>query len=253
MTKKLERLLPLFITLALLPLFYSGSISWNAFLLLAIPGFLGTLSSTSLTKGLSIGTVAIVTPIISTWALVTAILSFLFLGEQLTPLKGAGILLTMTGIIFVSTNFREIVKTKRVKLLAGAEWACLTALGWGTLYFLLALFSRQLGWFTANLSVRFWSALGFVILASLRKKSIPQLVNRIPKIIYFLAIFDVAIFLTFNKGLTVGEPAVVSAVTAASPLVSSILASRFLGETTTRSQKGGIGLVVTGLICLTFA
>lgn len=249
-TAFLTRILPFFITLLLLPIFKIGKITWINFLMLCLPGFLGSVSYLSFTKGLSIGSVSIVTPIVSSWAIVTATLSFLFLNESLTLLKILGILTTLTGIFLVSTDFKKILREKQVKLLAGAKWAGLTALGWGLAFFLLALFSRKIGWYPANLGIRFWSAIGFLIIAFLRKKEINQLLAKIPKIIYLIAVADVIFFIAFNLGLLRGEPAVVSALAGASPLISVLLAAHFLKEKTVFSQKVGILLCLAGIVSL---
>ena len=115
------------------------------------------------------------------------------------------------------------------------------------------MFSRKIGWYPANLGVRFWSAASFCALAVLRKKRISQLLTKIPAIIYLISGLDVIVFIIFNLGLIKAEPAVVSTISSGSTLVSVILASLFLKDKTAFSQKAGILLCLGGITSLSMA
>lgn len=258
LTKKVEsfkvafliQFLAFFPTFLLFPFFKEELFLGRDFLLLSFLGILGASAYASLTKGYSEGAVSVVSPITSTWAIITATLSFIFLKERVVPLKILGIVTAVIGIILVSADFKQLLKEKKVKLLAGTKWATLTALGWGVNFFLLAFFSRKLGWYLANLGLRFWSALAFLGLANLTRKKLPYLLKDIPTLVWVAVILDVFTFIMFNIGLIRGEPSIVSVIGSAAPLVSIILAGFFLKEKVSFLQKVGILLCLVGIATL---
>lgn len=240
-------------TVLLFPFFKKG-VSFNIdFWWLSILGIIGAATFVSLTKALAEGSVSIVAPLSSSWAIITAILSFIFLKEELFFLKVLGIIIAVLGVILVSADFSQILKEKRVKLFSGTKWAYLAALGWGVNYFLLAFFSRKLGWYFTNLGMRFWCALSFLVVAFLFQKKGFQQFRSIPRLIWVVILLDVFTFMMFNIGLVKAEPAVVSVIGSASPLVSVVLAYIFFKEKISSLQKIGVALVLIGIASLSFA
>lgn len=239
-----------FPTLLLFPFFKTGLSFGKDFLSLSLLGIIGAGAYTFLTKGYSQGAVSIISPISSSWAVITAVLSFIILKEEITSFKIIGIVTALLGVILVSTNFQQLFKEKKVKLLAGTKWAILTAIGWGINFFLLAFFSRKLGWYFANLGLRFWSSLAFLGLANLTQNKFSYLLKNIPKLLWAIVVLDVFTFMMFNLGLVKGEPAVVSVIGSAAPLVSITLAALFLKEKLSWLQKVGILFCLAGIITL---
>jgi len=240
----------IFPTLLLLPILGKDLILDQNFLYLGVLGVLSISGYLSLLKGYEEGTVSVIIPLTSFWAVITAILSFVFLKEVITGLKIMGMIIAFLGVILVSANFKKILKERKVKVFEGVKWASLTALLWGFQMFFLAFFSKKLGWYTANLGSRFWGAIAFLILAFLLKKRFSHLLKKIPKLILVVILLDVFTFVVFNIGLVRGEPAVVSVIASASPLVTIILAAIFLKEKINFTQKIGILLILAGAASL---
>ncbi len=159
-------------------------------------------------------------------------------------------MIAFIGVILVSADFQKILKEKKVKVFEGVKWASIAATIWGFQMFILAFFSRKLGWYTTNLGLRFWSAIAFLILAILLKKKFSHILKEIPKLILLVILLDVFTFAAFNIGMVKGEPAVISVISSASPLVTIILAAIFLKEKIYLLQKIGIFFILAGVASL---
>lgn len=242
--------LTFFPTLLLLPLFKSQVTFGPDFFLISLPGVLGAISYRTYTQSYSEGKVSLVSPLTSTWSVVTAVLSFVFLKEKVIPLKMIGMAIAMAGIILVAGDFKQIFEEKKVKVFTGTKWAVLTALGWGITFFLLAFFSRKSGWYLTSLGLRFWTALFFLGFASLTRRSVFQLFQGIPRPTWIIILVDTFALASFNFGVTKGEPAVVSIISSTSPLIGVFLARVFLRETISLVQKLGIVLCLLGIASL---
>lgn len=249
-TAFLVQVFAIFPTVLLLPIWGKDLIFDQNFLYLSLLGILGISAYLSLLKGYEEGAVSVITPLTSFWAVITAILSFIFLNETITELKILGMMIAFIGVVLVSANFEKILKEKKVKVFDGVKWASLTATIWGFQMFLLAFFSRELGWYTANLGLRVWSAISFLILVLLLRKRFSHLLKEIPKLILVVILLDVFTVAAYNIGLVRGEPAVVSVIGSGSPLITVVLAAIFLKEKINFAQKIGIFLILAGVASL---
>lgn len=204
-------------------------------------------------KAFEKGSVAIVMPIVSSWSIITALLSFIFLKEKIIATKIVGIVLTVLGVIILSTNLQKLFKEKAIKLIAGAEWAGATSIGWGINFFLVSFFSKKLGWYLTNIGLRVWVTIALLIITFFLRKNIPKLFFKIPKIIYLIVILDVIFYIFLNAGLEFGEASIVSVLASAAPVVSIMIAVIFMRERLVFLQKMGIILSLGGILILSFA
>ncbi|HUV43131.1 MAG TPA: DMT family transporter [Patescibacteria group bacterium] len=246
----LIQILAFFPTLLLLPIIKEELILNQTWFYLSLIALIGSLAYISILKSYEQGIISIVVPLSSVWAIITAILSFIFLKESVVPIKIIGMSIAIIGIILISTDFRKVLKEKKIKIYKGVKWASLAALAWGVEMFLLAFFSRKLGWYTANLGLRFWNLVIFFLLAVLIKQKIPLLFKKIPRLIWLAILIDVFTLTTYNLGLVRGEPGVVSVIASTSPLITIILATLFFKEKIELIQKIGIFLILAGIASL---
>lgn len=239
-------------TLVLAPWFFVFPFSFQNLVPLFFPGTIAGLAYLSMIRALQEGLLSIVSPIVSLSPFITAILSFVFLKEPLTPLKILGLVSAFLGVVLLGINLQKIFQEKRVSLLKGVKWAIITAIGWGISFFLLARFSQNLGWYNANLSFRFWIAITFIVLAFVLKKEPKVLFKNISPLLGAIVLIDVFSTLSFNIGLVKGSPGIVSTISGNSPLITVILARIFLKEKLRVSQKLGIVFSLLGIIVLSF-
>lgn len=113
---------------------------WNikSFQFAQIPSFLPILfliaffqiiASLSFYRGMEKGQVSIVSPLGSTWSLITAILGVIIFHEILKPHQIVAVASIITGILIISIDLKSIISTKKVELLSGVREGMLSMLG----------------------------------------------------------------------------------------------------------------------------
>ncbi len=253
-TFKISLFLQLFgfiLTLLLFPFINVNIFNFPLFLKMSLSGLLFSLGSITFIYGLKEGTASIVTPIASSKAVITAILSFIFLKEKILLIKILGILTTFSGIIFVSTDFKNLHSAKKINLEKGFKWAILTAILWGTGLFFFSTSSKESHWFTSNLYLRLWTTITFIILYPLFKTNKKFVFNKkFFKILLLASIFDTMANITLSMGFIYGDISVVSVLSNGSSVVTVICSLIFLKEKLSFNQIIGILLTIAGIIIL---
>jgi drug/metabolite transporter (DMT)-like permease len=238
------------ISLLFLPIFFSPprAIDW---LLVLFAGGSGALTYYLYCRCLKEGSVPIVVPIVSAWALVSFVLGIIFLKESLTTLKIVGTGLTILGIIFLSINWRGIKSLKTI-ISAGVLTALVVALGMGVNSFIMGLISRQTGWFFGSFLMRVSMVLFLLSLYLFKQPNInKKLVSPISwKLLLPAAILEFVAFTAYNLAVSKYEISYVSVISSASPLITVIFARFFLYEKTSLIQKVGTFFTVCGIISL---
>ena len=77
-------------------------ISFPTIGVILITGFLFVVSYLAYLKGMQVGKVSIISPVAACWAVITVILSLIFLNETLTLLQGVGVSLAILGAVLTS-------------------------------------------------------------------------------------------------------------------------------------------------------
>src|SRR5271157_1157350 len=106
--------------LILIPFFFkSATFSSLTIILVLITAFLYMVAGLSYYKGLTVGDVSIVSPVGSSYPILTVILSVLFLGENLTGLQIAAIASAIIGSVLVSFRLKDLLKLSTKRLAKG--------------------------------------------------------------------------------------------------------------------------------------
>lgn len=234
----------LFFALFQLPIF-----TWETVKLLFIAGFLSALTFGTLYKGLKIGHVSVITPIVACWSVVTAILSVIFLNEKLTGLQIAGIVFAITGAILTSIKLEDLKKSKRAKLIMGIEYAIITAVAWGIGFTITAVIVERLGWFLPMFFNKTIVVFYLLIYAGIARKKM-AFPRQVILWILLIGILEAVAISAYGIGLTHEYSAVMAPISAAYPMVTIILARIFFRETLGMNQKIGILAVIAGLVLL---
>lgn len=240
----------LLLTLLLLPIFGIKKFDPAFIPALILSSVLMALGFLSYVKGFSEGSVSIVAPIVSSKGIITAVLSFIFLDEEITPLKMTGIIITFFGVILLSTDFRKLLQDKKVSLLAGAKWACFCTLMWGFSCFILAVICQVVDWYTANLGLRFFVFVTFLAISPFLRLNMVKVFTNLDKVLIIASIFDCIGAITYNIGLAIGDPSVVTVLSGASALVTITLGIILLKEKINAAQVFGILLTIIGVVAL---
>lgn len=221
------------------------------FTILMIVGLLQLIANLFFYKGFKEGQVSLVSPIGSSWAMVTVILSVMFLREAPQPIQIMGILLTFIGLILASINIKELFEIKKLTVLAGVREGIIAMIGWGLSFFLIVPASQALDWFLPVYIFRF-STLLFLTLYIFFKK-LPLKTSLKPSLAaLYLPIGFLSIVAPFSYSFGVGGEyaSIVAPIAASSPLITIVLARIFLKEKITLNQASGIAAIITGIILI---
>ncbi|MDO8740339.1 MAG: DMT family transporter [Candidatus Woesearchaeota archaeon] len=224
-------------------------LSFNTIGIISIAGFLGVISWLAFYKGMQIGKVSIVSPIAACWAVVTVILSLIFLNEKLTMLQAVGVGLAILGAVMASFKLHDLLKLRLKNIAIGVEYAIIALLGWGVYFVLIGFLAAELKWFLPIFLIKTATVFYLFIYSGVAKKNISFPKNA-ASFILLIGILEFAAFLSYGLGISYEYTAVVAPIGAAFPMVTVILARIFFKETLELNQKIGIVSVLAGLVLL---
>ena len=179
-----------------------------------------------LNKGLEVGKVGLVVPLSSGRVLITALVGALFLGERLGYVQLLFIILIFLGVVLSSINLTDLRNSQIFDIKSGIPYAILVAFFWGVTFPLFGIPVAILG-------VVFFS---FILETTVTTTGIAQLIIQKKKIsltaqefkdnyigIGIIAILGVLASIFMNLGYGTGHVSIVTAISAASPVVSAIM------------------------------
>lgn len=236
-------------SLIFLLFFEFPAISLVTFGIILITAFLGITSVTSFYKGLQIGIVSIISPIAASYAVVTVILSLIFLNETITAFQAIGISFVIFGAILASFKFHDLIRLKVKKVAAGVKYAVFTMLGWGVFMALMDVLVSGLGWFLPILLIVTVEIFYLLAYSGITKKSV-SFPKNIALFVILAGVLEVIAFLSFGFSITSEDVAIVAPIISAFPVITIILARIFFKEILELNQKIGIVAVLVGLILL---
>ena len=202
-------------------------------------------------KGLEKAEVSLVGPIGAAWGLVVAILGVVFLKETLNASQILAISLIVFGIVMLSINMSDFLKSQKINLLIGVKEGVIAMLGWGISLFLLVFPSKDLGWFLPTMVFRSFTLLILVgYISYLRKTFIPDKKTFPLKLLLAIGLFDIGGFFAYSFGVAGTQASIVAPIGSAFALVSVVLAKVFLKEKLDRNKMLGILAIVGGLVLI---
>jgi drug/metabolite transporter (DMT)-like permease len=248
---------------------FSGVASgWQPWAMAVFAGLINVGASLSLYHSFEIGVMTVVAPVSSCYPALTALLAFAS-GERIGPLRGAGLAVTLTGVVLAAMSFSSHADAgagpvagdpngtgaakkptnSQVQLSKGVGWAILAAVGFGFLFWFLGFHVVP----AVGSGVSVW-IMRLTAIFSLLLVSIPAgKPVRMPHggVWWFLAavgLMDTVAFVLNNMGLRVGPVSVVSVLASLYGAVTVLLSWIFLREKLGRSQWLGIVLIFVGII-----
>ncbi|MBK8617111.1 MAG: DMT family transporter [Anaerolineales bacterium] len=122
-------------------------------------------------KGFEIGNVSIIAATMNLWAVFTMLFAFIFMGQRLSTLQTAGVLMIILGAAFASLNWNEI-RNQRFQLSAGVKEAVFGAFFFGIFWNISEIISEKAGWLLTTLFIKLGIILFLLIFSLLAKKGI---------------------------------------------------------------------------------
>ena len=210
---------------------------WVLMLGLALLNSLGALL---LYRAFQIGTLALVSPLASANAIVTALLAFVT-GERLPLLSVAGALLLVGGVVFI-TRFQY---AGGIASLRGLPEALGVAVIFGGFYWAMHVVTPALGIYWPIFVMR---TLRVVVGVALAGRSVVQ-VREVPFVrLGLAALLSTAAFLAFNLGLTTTSTTLIAALASLASAVTVMLARAMLHEQLSHGQWVGVSLILLGVL-----
>ena len=238
--------------LGLIPAVIAGDLpnfDLKFFIFVSIFAFFDFLGMYLFYKGFLVSKVGIITPISSSYAIVIAIISFVFFDEPLSLTKFALIVLIVLGIVLLSINLKEW-KTAKKSDYVGVLYALAIFTIYGVWVPLWDQFIAQ-GGYLYILTVDRVIVLLLVLGVVAYKKTDLKIGKPAFGWVFLSAVFLVVANTVYNWGLyNSDETSLVAAISSAYPLVAVICAYFFLKEKLAANQYVGIVVIVIGIVLI---
>ena len=207
-------------------------------------------------RALELGPVAVVSPVGAGYAVVGFSLAVVLLGERPGALAIVGGLITIAGVVLVSTNLPALRAGLHGKP-PGLWWAVASALGFGVAGLLLGVIGRDSqDWVATILSTRLALLVAFAPLLFARRRTFHRLREaggRAYGVAALAGLFDLMGVAAYAAGAGRGYLSVVLAASAIFPVIAVALSILYLHERLVFNQYLGVAAVVGGLLLLALA
>ncbi|HYM38695.1 MAG TPA: DMT family transporter [Thermoplasmata archaeon] len=230
--------------------FWHWTPMWGYAAALAI---LNVVASLFLYRAFEYGVLSVVSPVVSTFPAVTAVLAFLFLPDRPTLVAVAGIAAALLGVVLISRAEAHPDNPPAKDARKGLVSAICCFLGYGVFYFALKFLVGDLGAFTAAAYVRVIGvgAIGVTILAGIA--DVRRLPREFVRPIALVGVLDSAAFVTYNLGVAAGSVAIVGTLSGLFSAVTVGLAAVLLRERLVPVQYGGLAFIFAGIVLMAVA
>jgi drug/metabolite transporter (DMT)-like permease len=231
---------------------------WRPWLFAAIGGLLNTAGSLCLFHAFEIGTMSVAAPVSSAYPALTVTLSLLS-GERIGATRAAGLAVIFVGVMLAAMSFapkpaavahgtQPVAASTR--LVSGAGWAMLAAIGFGLMFWWLGFFVvREIGGPASVWVVRLATFFALLIAAAPARCniSLPRGGN-IWLLLALIGLVDTTAFIANNSGMRLGHVSVVAVLSSLYGAVTVLLGGIFVCEHIAKSQWCGIALIFAGIV-----
>lgn len=227
------------------PNFAWEQVPWS-FALAAI----GTLSLVALYRAFALGPIAVVSPIVASYAALSVVGIVAFLGERLTPGQAIAIALTFIGVAIASTDIRELRRTLG-RPVEGVRIGVLATAGFGIWGVLLSAATHANDPFAL---VIIWRLFGIAFVgAFLVWRRVPVTALAVPAslaIVALVGVLDTGANVLLMLGVQSGFASYVMTGSGAYPIIPAVLAILVLRERLAPNQYVGVAILIAGLVGL---
>lgn len=222
---------------------------------LVLNGFLGAVAFAALYRALELGPIAIVSPVLATYAVVPVALSVLLLGETLGPWEIAGTCVTILGAVVTSTDIRAIRAGTRSRP-PGLSLAVVATLVFGVATYVLGWAAKEAGplpslWLgriaMASVILAAWIVVRVRARASRRSD---RLFGAPVTLAVLVGLLELLGSFAYARGSEVGLVSIVTAASATYPLIPVFGGILLLHERPAPTQFVGVAMVIGGLMLL---
>src|SRR5213593_3105474 len=252
---------------------------WPTFELQQVPygialSVIGMVSLAALYRAFAIGPIAVVSPVVASYAALTVVLIVIFLGERLTSGQAVAIGVTFVGVAVASTDIRELRSTLgRPSTLAplantlpsvaeqgplplgplplGVRICFLATLGfavWSAIFAVGVRATDGLGLIVLQRSFSVVLLTLFVVLRGISLRPLGE--RRALALVAATGVLDTSANVLLALGIAAGYATFVMTGSGAYPLIPALLAISVLRERLAPNQYVGVAVLVAGLVAL---
>jgi drug/metabolite transporter (DMT)-like permease len=213
---------------------------WGEMAAISVVNFVGTLL---LYRSFSIGTLSLVSPIASGFAVVTAVLA-LSMGERPPVLTLVGTLLLILGVIVVS----RVRGSTSATVLTGIPEAIGAMFCFGLYFWAINRITPTLGVLWPVWTTRLVQLICALIVLRLRGPFKTGMTWRTASLLLSAAVLDSGALLAFNLGIGQTYTTIATALASLYSVVTVLLAWLFLRERLNTGQWAGVGAILVGVL-----
>jgi drug/metabolite transporter (DMT)-like permease len=217
----------------------------RAFFLGVAAGCFGAVSLYTYYKALSLGTMSIVSPLLSLGSVLAFALAVVG-GERPAPVSLLGALLAFGGMVLASLEEHASGGFRRSAL----WWAIGALFALGFYLYLLGRAANEGGSVSAVFGSRSTSALLLLLLAAVLRSDF-AIGRRSLLVVALLGLATSAALVLFGFAAELGLISIASILASLYPIVTVLLAHLFLGERLRAVQLGGVSLALLGVVLVT--
>ncbi|HET9250188.1 MAG TPA: DMT family transporter [Actinomycetota bacterium] len=218
--------------------------------------FLGAAAFAALYRGLQLGPIAVVSPVLATYAVVPVLLSVILLGETLGGWEVLGVVITISGAVLTSTDPRALRAGTRTKP-AGLSWAIVSTLLFGVATYVMGWAAKEAGFLPSLWFGRMTMTAVFLLAAfalwvrkraagGVRDPIVPSMLG----LAVMVGVMELVGTIAYARGSEVGLVSIVTAASATYPLIPVLGGVMLLHERPVPTQYLGIAMVIGGLLLL---
>ncbi len=240
---------------------------WPTFELQQVPygialSVIGMVSLAALYRAFAMGPIAVVSPVVASYAALTVVLIVIFLGERLTSGQAVAIGITFIGVAVASTDIRELRRTlgrpstlaplaKQGPLPLGVRIGFLATLGfavWSAIFAVGVRATDGLGLIVLQRSFSVVLLTLFVVLRGISLRPLGE--RRAMALVAATGLLDTGANVLLALGIASGYATFVMTGSGAYPLIPALLAISVLRERLAPNQYVGVAVLVAGLVAL---
>ena len=201
-------------------------------------------------KGLQVGPVVLVSPIVSAHLIIVILLSTIFLGERLESVQMLGISIAMFGLLLATMTLQSD-PSGGSNVRKGATYALITMVGAGIFIFTVGALSKEVGWFLPIFLIRTGSF--FILLPAQRLAKAGPWWSPSPKLVLIAILVGALQFsglAAYASGAQMGSVSLVAATFSIYPVIPMIGGVILMRERIVPRQAAGLASVCAGLLVL---
>jgi uncharacterized membrane protein len=211
---------------------------------------IGIMSLAALYRAFAIGPIAVVSPVVASYAALTVVLIVIFLGERLTTGQAVAVGVTFVGVVVASTDIRELRRTLG-RPSEGVRIGFYATLGFAVWSAIFAAGIRASDGLALIVVQRSFSVVLLTIFVVARGISLRPLAERRAfGLVAITGVLDTGANVLLAIGIALGYASFVMTGSGAYPLIPALLAILVLRERLAPNQYVGVAILVAGLDAL---